>query len=808
MRRIAVRFLFILLLFFNVLFAQQGWFWQNPSPHGNGINDIQMIDSNLAFAVGTQGTIIRTDDGGLNWTMQFTDVTKEFFGVHFFNNTTGTVVGEDGIIMRTTNGGQNWIQQESGVSVHLRSVYFETADIGIVVGDSGTVLKTGNGGNSWNRVTIQGDPTMNLYDIQIKDITTEIMIVGDDATMIRTSLGDIGFEDIIGESVYFDPLSLRGLNHVSGSTWICVGLGGAAFRSLDNGDSWSPVSLPNINGRDLYDISFGTSTHGMIVGEEGVVYLTEDGGNTWSEEQAESVRLLGLSAVDMNVAMAVGDSGTVLKSVDGGVNWYNYRFSVTSVGFTDAFIPDELNAFAVNQEGELFYTEDGGQNWFNDFTVKIISGGTRLEAVQFFNSTGILVGDDGLIIRSANGGGSWSKITGVTSSYLYDVKFLTGQIICTVGASGDIYRSVDAGVNWSPANSTNSFFDQFALDFADADSGIAVGMFGTIVRTTDQGQNWITVEKEGGGPYTTKRLYDVDFADGLTGIVVGQDGTLLRTIDAGRTWSLILSGVFTEDFLSVHFADPSTGYVVGEDGLVLRTTDAGLSWHRQISRCAEALSDIYFLDNHTGIIVGNNGTILRTNDGGLPVELVAFTADTDESGVFLWWQTASEKNNYGFDIQRRLNRPTSEWQTIGFVAGNGTTAETNFYRFQDTGISRTDKNIYYRLAQIDLDGKVTFSKILAVKRHDTLPQGFVLHPVYPNPFNAATKIEFSLAREGNITLSIYNRIGQIVDTLIDGHRDAGRYQVIWNAAPHSSGIYFCVLETPGRRQSRKMLYLR
>ncbi len=803
-----MRFISIALILVSFVFAQQGWFWQNPTPHGNGINDIQMIDSNLAFAVGKQGTIIRTDDGGFNWTLQFTDTTKALLGLYFYDSNTGTVVGEDGIIMKTVNGGQNWTRQQSGVTTTLRAVFFETADIGIAVGDAGVVLKTGNGGDTWNRVNIENNPTMDLFDVKISKNYADIIIIGDDGTMIRTNLGDIGIVETSAVSISADFASLRALHYITDTptkTWICVGLNGTVMRTLDNGDSWSPIDLPNINGRDLYDISFGTDTHGMIVGENGLVYLSEDGGDTWVEEEADSRTLNGLWALDMNVAMAVGDSGAVLNTLDGGVNWLNKRSSVSAQDFTSAHIVDDLNAFAVNAAGDLFYTEDGGENWLNNFNVTILSNGSVLEAVRLFNNTGIAVGEDGLILRSLDGGDSWSKVSGVTSNYLYDVGFLSDQVVCFAGASGEIFRSEDGGANWSEAGSENTVFDHYALDFADANVGVAVGMFGTIVRSTDQGRNWVTIDNDG-APYTTKRLYDVDFGSADVGAIVGQDGTLLRSEDGGLTWSFVMQGEIIQDLLAVQFTNSTTAYAVGDSGLVLRSTDSGQSWQQQLSRCTEKLSDIFFLDNYDGIVVGDNGTILRTNDGGLPVELVAFNADVDAQGVLLQWRTASEQNNYGFEIQRRFDRPAAEWQTIAFVSGSGTTADPRDYRYNDD--IEALETIYYRLVQIDLDGSTTYSRVLRVNRAGSLPLLFSLHPNYPNPFNASTTIGFTLSQDSRVTLSIYNNLGQVVDVLADGYRNAGRYNVIWDASPFPSGIYYCILRAGGQTSTQKLLYLR
>ena len=102
-------------------FAQEGWFWQNPLPQGNNLQDIYVFDENTAIAVGNVGTVIKTTDGGTNWNSQTSGTTEGLRSVHFTDNNTGWAVGASGIILKTTDGGAIWNFQLSGTTQHMSS---------------------------------------------------------------------------------------------------------------------------------------------------------------------------------------------------------------------------------------------------------------------------------------------------------------------------------------------------------------------------------------------------------------------------------------------------------------------------------------------------------------------------------------------------------------------------------------------------------------------------------------------------------------------------------------------------------------
>jgi hypothetical protein len=202
--------------------------------------------------------------------------------------------------------------------------------------------------------------------------------------------------------------------------------------------------------------------------------------------------------------------------------------------------------------------------------------------------------------------------------------------------------------------------------------------------------------------------------------------------------------------------------------------------------------------------ITNSGTIAHlttsANWGALPVELSSFTAVIDRRNVELSWKTVSETNNSGFEVERKLTGSDS-WQTVGFVNGNGTTNVPRIYLFTDNNVATGKYN--YRLKQIDYNGNFEYHN-LNNEVEIGVPNSFSLSQNYPNPFNPSTKINFEMAKEGNVSVKVFDYTGKEVATLVNGYRNAGFYTVNFNAANLSSGIYFYRMETSNFTKVMKM----
>ena len=202
----------------------------------------------------------------------------------------------------------------------------------------------------------------------------------------------------------------------------------------------------------------------------------------------------------------------------------------------------------------------------------------------------------------------------------------------------------------------------------------------------------------------------------------------------------------------------------------------------------------------------------------IPVELTSFTSSVNENDVTLNWQTATETNNSGFQVERSkmLEARSEEWENIGFINGNGTTTEPQSYSFVDKDLPAGRQGLeagkyQYRLKQIDFDGTFEYSKTIEVEIN--APLKFSLEQNYPNPFNPTTTIKFSIPAVGtrlalSVQLKVYDVLGKEIATLVNEEKPAGSYNIEFNGFNLASGIYYYQLRAGEFVETKKMLLLK
>jgi hypothetical protein len=337
------------------------------------------------------------------------------------------------------------------------------------------------------------------------------------------------------------------------------------------------------------------------------------------------------------------------------------------------------------------------------------------------------------------------------------------------------------------------------------------------------GNNWQWIVFDG-----TKEFFDVVANPSVGGINTTDSCAMLQITDVtADPWA----GVFCTDFPDF-IIDGSNCYVrilvykdhISDVCLKLepaRTSDYNIP-NTVINQWEEILFDYseYIGDNANTLTIipdfsANPRTYTSTSyfdqvsfTDVVPVELTSFTAQYVGNTTQLNWTTATELNNLGFDILRSTNG--SDFVMIDFVFGKGTTTEIQNYTYVDkTTLSNT--NYAYRLKQIDYNGNYHFSEV--VNLGESNPVNFELAQNYPNPFNPSTTISIGLPVQSNVTLDIYNIVGERVASLYDGQLAAGNYNYTFNASNLPSGIYVSVLNVVGQdgnssTLSRKMTLMK
>ena len=188
----------------------------------------------------------------------------------------------------------------------------------------------------------------------------------------------------------------------------------------------------------------------------------------------------------------------------------------------------------------------------------------------------------------------------------------------------------------------------------------------------------------------------------------------------------------------------------------------------------------------------------------LPVELARLDATYDRSGpgeetVTVQWETRSETDNAGFEVQRRASSESmqvpdpdgSTWQTLATVDGAGTTNEPQSYRFEDTDLPYAADSLTYRLRQLDADGDVTLSDAVTVARNVNQAE---LLPTYPNPTRTQATVRYAVPERQTVRIALYDVLGRRVQTVVDDEAK-GRTKHTLDVSDLASGSYFLRMQT-------------
>ena len=323
--------------------------------------------------------------------------------------------------------------------------------------------------------------------------------------------------------------------------------------------------------------------------------------------------------------------------------------------------------------------------------------------------------------------------------------------------------------------------------------------------------NSLTIDGQIDSPNTIiKKLPEFNYTH-----VGGSQGSIVQLFAIPSTIGDV-QDLFYSDELNIS-GEPGDGHSIGEAGLVVTGSD--------IEGQFPLLLKFFFSGNNVPTSVGDQlvgyeenslvlNTLSQTFDAVVPVEFAAFTAAVVRSDVSLVWITATETNNFGFDIQRKLVE-SDVWAKIDFVEGNGTTTTPVRYEYTDESLPAGTYN--YRLKQIDTDGSYEFSPIITVEVG--VPGTFALNQNYPNPFNPSTTINYQIsaavlnnASATETTLTIFNILGAQVLTLVNEEQMPGFYSVVWNGKDSvglqvPSGVYIYQLTAGSFKKAKKMLLM-
>lgn len=633
------------------MIASKRFIWQQPLPQGNPVKAIDFLSDTLGWAVGDNGTVIRTDDGGFSWTNQGPIVKQggDDKGTHVydvcFTDSNNGWVAADGMVYRTTNGGSTWgnsgawMAGNDGKYYAYRSVDFADANNGWMIG-SYKIFRTTNGGATVSQQTIPATAT-----------PTQVIAVSS-AEAFAHGYPSVGYLSTTDGGSTWNQRQFTGTAHENDPPWTMAACsastvyavsGGDLLKTANGGSTWTTVTVTGLDSGDVAwqvaavdgDTS-GLSIYVLTDGHD--LFKSSDGGDTWTKkldrtgpDVLEAPSATGLFAVD---------GWGVVGSPDGGGSWYECDEGTTSNPYRAVDFSTESTGHAITPY-EYARTTDGGANWD---VFDLAATGINLDQMSdmtFLQSdpqmgwiVGNPAGGSGLpsVYKTTDAGQTWTSLEETRMADIQRVRFSDANNGWAIYPYQDgFWHSSDGGNAWQKVPHAGSHWD---IDFADADNGwIAyTPMVNTdlcIAHTADGGSTWTTqtVGNTGGS------LQYIDFADANTGYAVDTFANIFKTTNGGDTWAEIEFWPYSPDFRihDIKFSTPLDGWVVGKQktstvipsdrhDFAAHTTDGGQTWDFYAD--AEA-SDYGSTGTNVGIsaldavgskmwFVGGNGSIVTT----------------------------------------------------------------------------------------------------------------------------------------------------------------------------------------------------
>ncbi len=381
-----------------------------------------------------------------------------------------------------------------------------------------------------------------------------------------------------------------------------------------------------------------------------------------------------------------------------------------------------------------------------------------LWSVDFVNNlTGYVAGSGGLILKTTNGGESWTSHYENGFHNFIGIDFINPLTGWATGHFGAIYKTTNGSQSWVQQTSptvANLFFVQFINEntgYISSDAGV--------LKTTNSGLLWSYSFESNHPVYSTYHLNE------NTGFLGNNLGEQYKTYNGGVNWSLAQT-IPGNGSVAYYFVNSQSGWSVGYNNQIIKTTNGGTSWQRQYNNLSDftLLRDIEFINSSAqiGYVVGFYNTILRTGNGGENWSM-------QESPVF------SDYNAIEFVSDN-----------VGWIVGSGgVILKTN-----SATLTTLNSNI------------------------QSVPDKFELSQNYPNPFNPSTEIKYTLPKNSDVSIKVYDILGNEVKSLINNEfRNAGTFSIKWDGKNNSglnvsSGAYFYKMITADFNKTLKMLLMK
>jgi photosystem II stability/assembly factor-like uncharacterized protein len=602
-------------------------------------------------------------DSGVTWVPQTAcGATNYIWDVDAVSTTTAVLVGSSNKICRTTDGGTTWSAPTTlpAGALNWAAVDLLPSGDGWAAGTGGYLAHTTDSGATWTRQQL---PTP--YDtLTLSGITTfdanHIYAVGtkpngglqDFYAVVSSDGGATWSEYAVGPA---QAVTNAGIAAVSTSTLLVTNRAGT-YKSTDSGVTWTLVD--GVQAQRV--VVQSATTWETIWSGTPATRRTTDGGATWNWVLTGSTQPFGIDSFGASTTMVAGFNHSVAISTDAGVSFTSQPSPYANLNGVAAWSSNKF--VSVGDRGRILRTSDGGTS----FTYPA-SGTTNqlVDVVSIPGGVAVAVGKSGTILRSTDYGGTWTTISAPTAVGLDAIERTPEGVLLVSGDTGTILRSVDDGVTWTTRPSPG------AVDLLDITS-VAGGTYwvggagGLVARSTDFGATWTT---QAAG--TTNAVTTVDAASASTvGIITtnaSSTGIVRTSNDGGTTWATRLTASASTAWTALVFVDDATAYVGGWNLQFQKSTDAGLTWSSVAPAVSSHVLGIAALAPNAVALVGSSEAIATT----VPTLTFADYAfgSTDFSGA---------SSTFGACLETAPNTASTNWPVAG--TGNCTSAALGSWR--------------------------------------------------------------------------------------------------------------------------------
>ena len=747
------------------------------------------------YDYGLRSFVAKSSDLGQSWEIlqqSFFNPSDNLNGLTFSGNT-GIVVGANGKIYRSTDGGANWVNRTDSTlyTSGFNDVELVSSTIGYACGGAVgaiQVIKTTDAGLSWTGL-VTGQ-TNTMYDMYW-DNTLTGWIAGTSQKIVRTTDGGATWTACTTPT---GTISMYTIKRASASVFYAAGTAGTVLKSTDNGVTFAAVTSPTTAA--IYTLETFSENEVLILGSSGLAFRTTDGGATWLTIPAFTSEVIRTSLKVGSKLLAGAYKSTICESVDNGVSW-----SLISQTYRDLYgiFQEGNNIVTVGERSEILVSNDNGAAWSKKSFLM-----ANLLYDVYLNGNNIHVsGQVGNYFTSSDGGATWTnRSNGSPTSRNYKMYFFNANQGYMVSNDGIIYYTTDRGANWQTqvTFATTTLYD---IRMLSSTAGFAVGS-GSRIFSTSNGSLW----GHGTLAQPAEQLTGVNLVDAMNGYICGENGTVYKTTDGFNTVTMIAdtNGAFGKTMYDIVYFAPGEVWACRKDGALLRMNGQGVMVPVWTAMYGESLNGMFKVDQNSFLVCGSSGTVYRVSLNPVPAELVSFSCSVETGKAVLQWVTATEKNNSGFRVEKKIG---GEWIEAGFVRGAGTTTDKQHYSFTDKSYSGGSE--VYRLAQIDFDGTTKYSAEIET---GNIVTDYYLGQNYPNPFNPETMIKYQIpmindqSNAVRVSLKVYDILGKEVAALVNETKQAGSYTVNFNASNLPSGIYIYELRAGDFKSVKKMTLIR